>query len=324
MKLRVTSIIVVFALIFNMVPLNVFAEKKMMGNPLLDDGRDRLYSKILRTFEKKCGEDESIPIHDKFKVKFSKDTRETQVSNIPYIVGDSSILSISRRISDELSHYESKAKETAEQKGTKFEDEFRTIVEPYLRGSHDVKEFAKEIGVPVESVIESFFLDEWKIMEPYNSQEESQESFKRALPILGIAVLSKVLCLIPHSGKVLSIITSLIALPLTIVGSFFYGKGVKALEVKLELERQSNIKYLFRLIRRCIGQERSFWKNSNVFMTSIDKRDCSPFLFWNAWSGSCLSWADFSGINNLKGAPTVQEGDELDKQIDKILNVKCK
>ena len=48
MKIKIASIIVVFALIFNMVPLNVFAAKEMMDNPLFGDGRDRLYSKILR------------------------------------------------------------------------------------------------------------------------------------------------------------------------------------------------------------------------------------------------------------------------------------
>ena len=239
---------------------------------------------------------------------------------MPYIAEGSSILSISRRISDKLNHYKSKAKETAEQKGTNVENEFRTIVEPYLRESHDVEKFAKEIGVPVESVIQSFFLDGGKTLEPYHSQREAQESFTRALPMLGIAALSKVLCLIPHSGKGLSIVTSLIALPLAIVGSFFYGKGVKTLKVKLEHERQANINYLFRLIRARINSKNHLWLNRNVFMASIDKRDCSPFLFWNAWSESCPSWAGFSSLKNLKSAPTVQEGDELDRQINEILH----
>ena len=326
--IKITSIILVFALICNMVPLRVFAKPE--GNPLNADPEDKIYNEILNEFDAKCGEDPNAPISYKIKSKYKDDHREITVYNIPYMLSDKSIIKSFANVLDLCAQQRKQAIEKANENGSERGDEYVKLIKPILESSQDVKDFADSMGLPLNQTIDALIyltsFDEYKYIHDF---EQLLDPTKRSDPF-SVCLLS-LICVAFSTGVVIpSIITMveaakaagksvgvvavpiafLVSIPLIFLACAIGGAVSDFSQTKEihKIEETKNIYNVLRILSSKMINSECPWRNQNLFITAIDHR--------NRRGKDHGSWAGFTGLVGLKNAVQVQEGDTYDEMFN--------
>lgn len=329
MKFKVTSIILVFSLICNMIPLTVFAKHK--GNPLYDNVNGEFYNKIISEFSLICDANPNAPISYVAKTKLKNDHREIRIYNMPYLVSDKSMINLLVKILTLCDEYKQKAIIIAEEDMTIRNNKYLKLIKPVLQSSQDVKDFADSLGFPLEQTINALIFetqfDEYRIRYSLLDSNCKNEPtlFKSCLLcwIISNLVSFSISKIIQHFW-LFDNMNAKIGLKVLAVGlNLLYPYKLCHNEIKSKLERKKadNIVNIIRALINLIKSEDCSWRDNNVFIIAIDKTNCSSWGLHNLFRRNHGVWAGFENFSYLNNAPKIEIGDEYDEVLKRAQDI---
>ena len=315
--IKITSIILVVALICNMVPLHVFAMPPR-GNPLNADPEVKIYNEILNEFDAKCGENPEAPISYKVKSKYMNDHREITVYNIPYMTSDKSMIKSLANVLGVCESYKQQAIDKAKANGTARNDEYIKLIRPILESSQDVKNFADSMGLPLNATINAFiyhtsFNEGKDVVTSFGYEEVTgQTMFTGSF----LFMLASILSMVPGAKTIQTVagkVCSVLGIGFAALCGVLYARGCNVTKDKLEKERARNAWDVISFLQSQIENQEQACRNKNIYITAIDKRNYSPLLFWNLGRENHSIWAGFMKLKGLESAPVSKDGGKYDE-----------